>query len=233
VRSAAANPLVALLPSPFLGPSVWSPVAAELRTAGFEAVAVAIRTSVRIPADVSEAFLSALPPDRELVLIPHSNAGLYVPQLIAERDVLATVFVDAALPPAEGDAPVMSRPLTDRLTSLADEDGVMPPWTRWWGSEVDELFPNAEVRRQIEAEEPRRPLGYLRASVSIPAGWDRTPCAYLAFGEAYAAERSTVARRGWPLAVMSGQHLHMVVDPRGVAATIRGLLDQLGVLSPL
>jgi hypothetical protein len=224
-----AGPLVALLPSPFLGPSVWGPVAAELRTAGFEAVAVAIRTSVRVPADISEAFLSALPPDRELVLIPHSNAGLYVPQLIVERDVLATVFVDAALPPPDGDAPVMSRPLTDRLTSLADDYGLMPPWTEWWGSEVDGLFPNAEVRRQIEAEEPRRPLSYLRASVPIRAGWDASPCAYLAFGDAYAAEQSTVAQRGWPLALMSGQHLHMVVDPPGVAATILALLDQLGV----
>jgi len=48
--------------------------------------------------DALEDFLAALP-DEPVVLVPHSNAGLYVPALAVRRRVLATVFVDAALPP--------------------------------------------------------------------------------------------------------------------------------------
>jgi hypothetical protein len=33
------------------------------------------------PGCVLKRFLAALPTDRDLVLVPHSNAGLYVPEL--------------------------------------------------------------------------------------------------------------------------------------------------------
>src|SRR5262245_30080162 len=95
---------LALLPSPLLGPSVWAPVADCLRQRGWPVAVAPGPSAPRSAQNVLDAFLASLPGDRALVLVPHSNAGLYVPALSRRRTVVGTVFVDAALPPERGDA---------------------------------------------------------------------------------------------------------------------------------
>ncbi|MDQ3664926.1 MAG: alpha/beta hydrolase, partial [Actinomycetota bacterium] len=95
------------------------------------------------------------------------------------------------------------------------------PWTEWWDDEATAgLFPDAIVRRAVEAEQPRLPLSYFAASVPVRPGWDDKPGAYLAFGDTYAAEREQAAARGWPVRTLPGRHLQMLHDPAGVAAAI-------------
>ena len=225
-------PLVALLASPLLGPSVWTPVVPRLRERGWDAAAVRpIRgTAPRTPEDVLEGLLGALPEGRELVLVPHSNAGLYVPQLTRHRTVAGMVFVDAVLPPPQGAVRVAPPALVEFLSEKASPDGLLPVWTEWWDAEeVASLFPNDHIRFQVEEEQVRLPLSYFAASVDAPDGWDHLPAAYLAFGETYEIERRDAERRGWPVAVLSGGHLHMLVAPEEVAAEINGLLGELSV----
>lgn len=176
------------------------------------------------PAEVLAAFLYALPADRPLILIPHSNAGLYVPALTAVRDVVALVFVDAALPD-DAEATAMAPPgLRERIAELAGPDGWLPPWTQWWpDADVDALFPSAESRAAVEATQPRLPLAYFEASLPVPAHWDRTRCAYLAFGDTYAPEREVAEARGWATATLPLTHLGMCLDPGGVARAIEAL----------
>ncbi len=116
----AMVPSLAFLPSPLLGPSVWQPVAQVLADRGWHTVICAASRSLRTGQDVLDAFLAALPMDRELVLIPHSNAGAYVPALTTQRRIVAAVFVDAVLPPGRGRVPLAPPAFLDLLREKAD-----------------------------------------------------------------------------------------------------------------
>ena len=68
---------VVLLPSPLLGPSVWAPVAERLRQGGWPVDVCRLPTAPTSPRDALAAFLEVLTPGRPVVLVPHSNAGLF------------------------------------------------------------------------------------------------------------------------------------------------------------
>jgi hypothetical protein len=219
-----------LLPSPLLGPAVWEAAAEELRRSGWSASVCGLPTSRATAQDVLDAFLVTLPQGSPLVLVPHSNAGLFVPHLVQARTVVATVFVDAALPPAEGSTALASDALYALLERRADQDGLLPCWTQWWDdADVDELFPSRAVRRRVEREQVRLPLAYFRTSLQVPAGWANLPAAYIAFGDTYADERRQAERWQWPVQSLPGRHLHMLVAPEEVATTLTGMLARLGI----
>jgi hypothetical protein len=200
------------LPSPLLGPATWDPVA---RLLGGRVVTV-------------DEVVAAAADLRDVVLVPHSNAGLRAPALAARVGAVATVYVDAALPTSAGPTPLAPPRFLELLRDLADDDGLLPPWTRWWdAADVDVLFPDAATRAAVEAEELRLPLSYFTSTVEVPDGWDRHPSAYLAFGATYADEVVAATARGWPVTTIPGRHLHQLVAPAEVAAAIAVLVDRL------
>ena len=225
---ATVLPTLVLLPSPLLGPSVWRPVAGVLADRGWPTTICAVPVPVLSGADVLECFLSAVPADRDVVLVPHSNAGAYVPELAVRRSVVATVFVDAVLPPPSGRVPLAPPEFLRALREKADDDGVLPPWTSWW-DEADsaDLFPDVGSRAEVEQEQQQIPLAYLEEALVVPKGWDDVPGAYVAFGDAYAAERDAAARRGWPVHTLAAGHLHQLHHPDHVADALLGLLDRV------
>jgi len=193
-------PSVALLPSPLLGPSVWQPVARSLTDRGWRTVTCAVAAPVRTAQDALDAFLSELPAKQDLVLVPHSNAGAYVPALVMQRRVVALVFVDAVVPPSRGHVPLAPPEFLDLLRAKADDDGQLPVWTAWWDpAEVAALFPDAQTRARVEQEQRQLPMSYFEGVLPVPPGWDERPAAYLAFGDTYADERDEAARRHWPV----------------------------------
>ncbi len=215
-----------LIPSPLLGPATWESTARVLTQRGRQ-VAVASLVDVATsaepywPAGVDAIVRSA--GDGPVALVAHSNAGLFVAAVVDELGdrVQSVVFVDAALPGTGAVAP------REFLTRLADADGVLPPWTTWWGeADVAELFPSAEVRTMVEAEQPRLPLAYYDNLPPAPDGWDRPRCAYLWFGEPYDTAAQLAAARGWTTRHLPGNHLHMLTDPEGVAGAVLDLLAQ-------
>ncbi|MDJ0355946.1 hypothetical protein [Paenarthrobacter sp. PH39-S1] len=188
-----------LLPSPLLGPSVWQPVAQVLDDRGWDVVTCPVSAPPQTTQDVLDAFLAALPLDRELVVIPHSNAGAYVPALVMQRRVVASIFVDAVLPPDRGRVPLAPAAFLDFLRGIADKTGLLPVWTMWWDeADVASLFPDAVTRARVEGEQQRLPLSYFEGSLPVPEGWASRPGAYLAFGDIYAAStpRSGTKPRG-------------------------------------
>jgi hypothetical protein len=217
-----------LLPSPLLGPVVWTRVGEHLRERGRDAVVVGLPARVGSPADVLAGFLGSLPGTEPVVLVPHSNAGLYVAALAAERRVEAVLFVDALLPGAAPATPTTSADMRTWLGGLADVDGLLPPWTRWWPEdEVTGLLGDDRTRREVRAGEPRLPLSYFDQTVPSPAGWQRLPAAYLALGDTYAEERAEAVRRGWPVETLAGGHLHPIVDPVATTDALERLLAAL------
>jgi hypothetical protein len=225
------GPLLALLPSPLLGPAVWQPVADRLSGYGWAVLpAPVLRTPPLTPDRVLRHFLDELPAGEDLVLVPHSNAGLYVPALSAHRHVVAYAFVDAGLPPSGGRVPLAPPTAYEFLRQKADDGGLLPPWTLWWeAAEVESLFPSPEMRRRVEREQQRFPLSYFAGSLPVPSGWDDRPGAYLAFGETYAADRLEASRRGWPVTTLPGGHLHTLVEPHRVAEEINVALTTIGI----
>jgi pimeloyl-ACP methyl ester carboxylesterase len=209
-----------LIPSPLLGPATWEPTARALERRGWRARVPSLHCVARgappyWPAAVEAIARSA--GDEPVVLVPHSNSGLFVPAVLGAlgEQVRGVVFVDAALP---GEGYYAQR---DFLTALVDADGLLPPWTSWWQEpDVAELFPSAEVRARVEAEQARMPLAYYDHVPPAPDGWDRPPCAYVWFAEPYDTGAEQVSARGWPTRHVPGHHLHMLVDPDAVATAV-------------
>ena len=209
---------------------MWIPTAERLRRTGWSVVVCATSSAPRTWQGVLRSFRTNLPANRELVLVAHSNAGLYVPALAGERHVAAQLFVDAGLPPADGSTTLAPAEFYEFLASRADAGGLLPPWTQWWEeADVDGLFPSRSARERIEDEQHRLPLAYFRDSLPVPGGWDDKPSGYLAFGDTYADERQRAQALGWPVRTLAGRHLHMLVEPREVATAITQMLASLGL----
>ncbi len=226
-------PSLALLPSPLLGSAVWQPVARVLADHGWHTVICVAAPPLRTGQDALDAFLATLPTEQDLVVVPHSNAGVFVPELVMRRRVVGAVFVDAVLPLGRGYGPLAPPAFLDLLREKADDVGLLPVWTSWWKeADVMDLFPDAQTRARVEIEQQQLPLSYFESTLSIPQGWDDIPGAYLAFGDTYATERDQAARRRWPVSTLSGGHLHMLIDPEKVAAELVALMSGLGFDSP-
>lgn len=219
----------ALVPSPLLGSAVWEPVAETLRAGGRTVIVADYAAGDVTPDAVVSALRAQLAGLDDLVLVPHSNAGLYAPELVAGLpEIRAAVFVDAALPDDASSSPVAPAGLLAQLRELCEPDGLLPPWSQWWDpTETAGLFPDAASAKRVLAQERRLPLAYFEADVPVSPGWDALPSAYVAFGETYAGELARAVRRGWPVRRLPAGHLHMLVDPKQVAAT---LLELAGLL---
>lgn len=211
-----------LVPSPLLGPATWQPVADWLREKGESVTVVAIQQPVRTPVDVLESMVRAGAGLRDIVLVPHSNAGLYAPALAERLRATAIVFVDAAIAGDGHDTALAPPGFLALVQELADRDGLLPPWTEWW-DDLTGLFPDAGSRAAVEAEQSRLPLSYFTSRVDVPPRWSEGHCAYLAFGETYAGELEYAVAHGWPTAVLEARHLHALHDPAAVGAAILAL----------
>jgi len=223
------GPSIILIHSPFLGPATWQSTAYVLANQG---------RGVRVP-DLSVVAKSAPPywpagldsivraaGDDPVVLVPHSNAGLYIPAVVEALgdQVRGVVFVDAALP---GRGHYRT---ADFLKKLAAADGLLPPWTSWWDeADVAALFPNADVRALVEAEQPRMPLAYFEHLPPAPDGWATVPCGNVWFGEPYDQGAEQAANLGWPTAHLPGGHLQMLSDPPAIASAILEIVGAWGV----
>ena len=230
-----------LVHSPVVGPRTWQPVARRLAELGWE---VAVPSLLRV-GEVGPPFwprvVEAVHPglgtsgqNQRVVLVAHSNAGLFIPVITAALpgQVLGSIFVDAALPPRSGTVAVVPPELLALLRGKASA-GLLPRWTDWWDEdEVAALFPDPQTREAVTEEQPRLPLSYYEASLPVPAGWDARLCAYLLFGPPYEEAATEARRRGWIVERLPGGHLHQLVDPDAVARSLLAIADQMGATKP-
>lgn len=198
-----------LVHSPLVGPLTWGPVADRLGAA----VPSVVDLTPPFWRSIAEKVAAAIA--EPTILVAHSNAGLFVPVIAQVAPVVGCLIVDGRLP---GHA----RRLPDFLRPMVRGDGLVPPWTEWWGDATDmaPLFPDERTRVAVSAEMPRLPVGYFEEQIPVPPGWDAKPCGYLQFSDAYAAEAEEATRRGWTVEHLAGQHLHQLVDPDATAERI-------------
>jgi hypothetical protein len=146
-----------LLHSPSVGPRTWQPVAHRLAELGWEATVPSLLhiTDQGPPywprvVEAVRAGLDTAEHGQRLVLVAHSNAGLFLPVITAALpgQVLGSIFVDAALPPASGAAPVAPPELLALLRDKAS-GGLLSRWTDWWDEDqVAPLFPTRRPARR-------------------------------------------------------------------------------------
>jgi pimeloyl-ACP methyl ester carboxylesterase len=126
-----------LIHSPSVGPRTWQPVAHRLTELGWEAIVPSLLqvTDQGPPywprvVDAVRAGLGTVRQGQDVVLVAHSNAGLFLPVIAAALpgQVLGCIFMDAAIPPAAGATPVAPPELLALLRDKAS-DGLLP---RWW-----------------------------------------------------------------------------------------------------
>ena len=63
--------------------------------------------------------------------------------------------------------------------------------------------------------------------MEVPRGWQVQPAAYLGFGDTYAEELTFARTTGWPVRVLDGHHLHLLVEPGDTADAVLALRERL------
>jgi hypothetical protein len=134
------------------------------------------------------------------------------------------MFADAALAPLSGSVELGPPWLRDQLTTLA-VDGLLPPWSDWWGPDaMATLVPDERVRADMASELPRLPLDYFEQTVDVPDGWSSgLTCVYLRFSEGYDVEAAEAEAHGWRVEHLPGSHLLAVTSPAAVAEELLSL----------
>jgi hypothetical protein len=225
---AIASRVFVLVHSPLLGPGAWELVARALEQRGRSAVVPSLLGVTEEPRpawrEVGEALVGASVRRGRVVLAGHSGAGPLLPAIAASfsDDAAGLVFVDAFLPPASGTVRLVPAEYLGELSALA-ADGVVPPWSSWFGDEVmRDLLPDPAQRAHVEAAMPRLPLSFLQSDVPVPDGWDRHPCAYLLLSpQPYAPSAADARARGWPVTeIERGRHLDLLRRPAAVATAL-------------
>jgi pimeloyl-ACP methyl ester carboxylesterase len=225
-----------LVHSPLVGPSSWRPLGEVARGRGFDVIrpdltGVADADAPQWQHLVDMSVRSAVGWS-DLVVVGHSGAGAVLPA-IAKRlgdRLRALVFVDAVVPPAEGE-----HRTPQSLLGLIDDkavDGRLPKWLDWWPPEVvAELMPSSEHQAEIRADMPELNRSFYDDPIPMPPGWTTGPCAFLKLSTAYDDEYSHVSGLGWPRASIDGNHLSIFGDPAAVLDVIETLLDKVATVN--
>ncbi len=213
-----------LLHPPLLSAVVWRRLAPLLRAAGHDVVvpALAWRDEARWWAQARDAVVDQVG-DADAV-VAHSGAGALLPVVVDRLpSVRAAVLVDAVLPPPAGALTPPVR-LRAHVAGLA-RDGVLPPWTAWWGSEeLERLVPDDRDRADLEASAPRLGPGFFDVGVPAPDGWEPAVRGYVRLSAAYDQEAREAGERGWAVERLDGQHLDLLARPAGVSTALLRLL---------
>jgi Alpha/beta hydrolase family len=238
VKETEVDSAFVLVHSLLLGPLTWAPVATRLTASGAAVVVPSLLKVAdgdppfwpRVAETVNEG-VSQLPQGTPVVVVAHSNAGPFVPVIVheARHPVAGCIFVDARLPQRSGATPAASPERLSVLRTMVT-DGRLPPWTSWWDEDdVAQLFPDPQTRLRVSAEQPRLPLSYYEQQIPVPDGWDNRPCGYLLFCAPYEPMAQESRARGWDVDRVPGQHLHQLVDPDAVTASILAMTVRWGL----
>lgn len=217
-----------VLPSPFLGTAAYEPLAAALEARGGTA-GVATYEDPPVATRLVEQWADQAATLAEVALVAHSNAGYLAPAVSGRLGGTPIVFLDAALPVTGEWTHLAPDRLRDQLARLAGEDGLLPPWSRWWPREELSAVAPDPVLEHLDTAAPRVPLTYVDGKAPVPAGWEASPCAYLGFGsQTYAVELGRARSLSWPIRVLEGAgHLHVLVAPDETAGAVVDLLGSL------
>jgi hypothetical protein len=168
------------------------------------------------------------PGDLPTIVVSHSAACPRTPLLVSELlakgwPVQTMILVDGRFP--DGRALTEARPhygaLLDRMVR---PDDYLPPWPRWWGSLVEGLVVDEEARRLVFEEASPVPRTLFDQACPVPDLPPTIGRGFLSFGPGYAESCDDAFDHGWLTTRLNGDHLHQVVAPEPVAATLLAMV---------
>ncbi len=222
-----------LIHSPLVGPFTWQPVAEELRQRGVAAIVPNLsgmqpgnQPFWQQAAEHVRRALEGVHPISPLLLVAHSGAGALLPAIrqALKEPLAGYLFVDARLPRDGASFFTDAPPELARSLRAMEKDGWLPRWSDWFGEgAIAEILPDETVRRPFLDELERVPVAYLEEPPPVFPVWPDAPCAYLQLSRAYDQEAQAARASGWQVENLETGHLHMLVDPQGVAEKILAL----------
>ncbi len=214
--------------SPLVGASSWSPAARALEERGYQCDVPAVPGLVPWSRWADAASAAVTRREEELVVVGHSAAGLALPAIAATIDAAALVFVDARIPPDRGRVAPADDGFLEFLVGLADDTGVLPPWSQWWGPDVmEQIIVDGNARAAFERDLPRLPLAWFDDTSEVPP-WTARPAGYLQLSPLFSTEADLAFERGWPTRRLDGTHVHPITHPLAVATAIDAIIRSLG-----
>ena len=226
-----------LVPTYMLGPAVWFGVADVLRDLGQHPIVPAPTKTCATEADHLgpwlNSIIAAMPEDKDRPVVA-AGFGAVCPRMPLLTDALIThgykveamVLVNGRFP-ADGLTPREADPtLTEMLDGMERPDGYLPPWNRWWGSLVESMLPDAELRESILSEAKPVPRSLFNQPIPAPELPGNVGLAYLATGDNYAHCAQQAKDEGWVVSRVDGEHLHLAVDPVVVGCMMMSLAAQ-------
>ena len=225
------------LPSPLLGPASWYGVSEEMEARG-QSVLIA-KTTMTTTADqdhltpwIAEVTSPPVPDDDlPVIVVGHSAA---CPRMVFAADrllhagwnVKVVICVDGRLP--DGLAFTDSgNHFSEMLDGLVRPDDYMPPWPRWWGSLVEGLVVDPAARDLVFNEAKPTPRTWFDQVCPVPELPADVRRAFLSFGPGYLESYDRAHAAGWMTYRLTGDHLHQVVAPGPVAATLMAMVSCL------
>ncbi|MCW4464861.1 hypothetical protein OK351_04985 [Glutamicibacter sp. MNS18] len=220
-----ATSTILLLGSVFLSEQSMVPLAHRLGDLGYR-TDVCARPNGASADLVLQRYRESLSAEGPQVLLAHSNAGLYLPALLAGSTQTSAVFMDCIVPAfTGGQLPTVPADLGKDLSARA-VNGLLPPWTSWWPAAAirDLVTEEAEYQELLE-QTPQVPEAYLHERLRVPRAWHLdVPAGYLLLSPGYQAELDRARDAGWPTAELSLGHLGMLRDPALVAQEVSRLI---------
>ncbi len=175
---------------------------------------------------------------RDTVLVGHSSASPLVADLATKVPCRAVIIVDGEVPPKEGPAAPVRPALRGFISSLAETDGTLPIWSRWFRSDarraslvgIDALARDPAAFAEFESGLPRLTVDWFDDTIEL-ANWDHVPAGFIQTSPIYDHAAAEAHRRGWPVIQLAGTHLHPTLCPAETADALITLSRQLVRLS--
>jgi hypothetical protein len=213
-----------LLHSPVVGPTTWKWVSEELQGMGHEVGILVISppATFRGWEEVVEEVVAQVTGQDDAIFVAHSGAGPLLPTIVDRSKTRGSsmVFVDAGIPATAAITPLMPEVLLQQLSAIA-VDGLLPPWSEWFGPDVmASLVPDSDKRELIEIELPRIPLSYFYGSVPPVRKWPADRNGYVLLSDGYLDDAEEARRRGWPVVQLLGEHLDLITKAPEVALAV-------------
>lgn len=222
------------MPSPFLGPATWEPVAERLRVAEGNVLIPVLEDDGGSPepfwAQHAASVAGAVGDAGAATLVAHSGAGPLLPAIgeAVGGSPAAYVFVDALVP---GDGlsrlDLLARVSPEAAEELGLEMGGGRQAPSWTDDQLAGAVPDPAVRRNVLSEMRPRERRFFEEPIPVPEGWPDAPTGYLQLSAFYGPAAADARSRGWPVRVIQADHLHTVVDPAAVAGALTDLLEAM------
>lgn len=222
----APRPTLVFVHSPLVSPGSWTPTAEVMSARGWTCHVPTVPDDTPW-SEWAAAVAGSLADCEGALVVGHSASNLLLPDIAARLDGSGMLFVDGNLPPDSGATPPAEPEFWDFVKSLPLEGERLPRWSDWWGpGALTGIFPDPDDFAAFEAALPELPIRWFEDEAPVPE-WSHLPAAYLQTSPRLAAVADVALKRGWPVGVQIGTHLHPMLAPDETANAIEGLIAEM------